>query len=350
MIEDKDKSKTSLADLGEFGLIEHLTQNFKIKQESTIKGIGDDAAVLDFKDKKAVVSTDLLIEGVHFDLSYMPLKHLGYKAVMVNLSDIYAMNATATQVTISIAVSNRFPLEAIEELYEGIYAAAKTYNVDVIGGDTTSSTKGLLISVTAIGQANEEDIVYRNGAKANDLLVVTGDIGASYLGFQILEREKQVFQADPNNQPDLDMYSYLIERQLKPEARKDVSGLLKELEVKPTSMIDISDGLSSEIIHLCKQSEVGCNLYEDKIPLDQQVISACEEFNMDSTTIALSGGEDYELLFTVSQEDFPKIKANPNFTIIGHMTDASEGMNLVTRANEKITLRAQGWNSLENEE
>jgi len=350
MIEDKDKSKTSLADLGEFGLIEHLTQNFKIKQESTIKGIGDDAAVLDFKDKKAVVSTDLLIEGVHFDLSYMPLKHLGYKAVMVNLSDIYAMNATATQVTISIAVSNRFPLEAIEELYEGIYAAAKTYNVDVIGGDTTSSTKGLLISVTAIGQANEEDIVYRNGAKANDLLVVTGDIGASYLGFQILEREKQVFQADPNNQPDLDMYSYLIERQLKPEARKDVSGLLKELEVKPTSMIDISDGLSSEIIHLCKQSEVGCNLYEDKIPLDQQVISACEEFNMDSTTIALSGGEDYELLFTVSQEDFPKIKANPNFTIIGHMADASEGMNLVTRANEKITLRAQGWNSLENEE
>jgi len=348
MIEDKDKPRTSLADLGEFGLIEHLTQNFKIKQESTLKGIGDDAAILDFKDKKAVISTDLLVEGVHFDLSYMPLKHLGYKAIMVNLSDIYAMNATATQVTISIAVSNRFPLEAIEELYEGIYSAAKTYNVDVIGGDTTSSTKGLLISVTAIGQANEDDIVYRNGGKANDLLVVTGDIGASYLGFQILEREKQVFQADPNNQPDLDMYSYLIERQLKPEARKDVSGLLKELEVKPTSMIDISDGLSSEIIHLCKQSGVGCNLYEDKIPLDQQVISTCEEFNMDSTTIALSGGEDYELLFTVSQEDFPKIKANPNFTIIGHMTDISEGMNLITRANERIALRAQGWNSLED--
>ncbi|NQY28320.1 MAG: thiamine-phosphate kinase [Flavobacteriaceae bacterium] len=350
MIEDKNKPKTSLADLGEFGLIEHLTKNFKIKQESTLKGIGDDAAVLDFKDKKAIISTDLLIEGIHFDLSYMPLKHLGYKAVMVNLSDIYAMNATATQVTISIAVSNRFPLEAIEELYEGIYAAAKTYNVDVIGGDTTSSTKGLLISVTAIGQANEEDIVYRNGAKANDLLVVTGDIGAAYLGFQVLEREKQVFQADPNNQPDLDMYTYLIERQLKPEARRDVSGLLKELEVKPTSMIDISDGLSSEIIHLCKQSEVGCNLYEDKIPLDQQVISTCEEFNMDSTTIALSGGEDYELLFTVSQEDFPKIKANPNFTVIGHMTDASEGMNLITRSNEKIALKAQGWNSLESEE
>lgn len=349
MIEDKDKSKTSLADLGEFGLIDHLTQNFEIKHESTIKGIGDDAAVIDFKNKKAVISTDLLVEGIHFDLSYMPLKHLGYKSVMVNLSDIYAMNATATQITVSIAMSNRFPLEAIEELYEGIYAAAKTYNVDVIGGDTTSSTKGLLISITAIGQANEEDIVYRNGAKENDLLVVTGDIGAAYLGFQILEREKQVFEANPNNQPDLDMYSYLIERQLKPEARKDISSLLKELEVKPTSMIDISDGLSSEIIHLCKQSEIGCNLYEDKIPLDQQVISACEEFNMDSTTIALSGGEDYELLFTISQEDFPKIKANPNFTIIGHMTDTSEGMNLITRANEKITLRAQGWNSLENE-
>ncbi len=350
MIEDKNKPKTSLADLGEFGLIEHLTKNFKIKQESTLKGIGDDAAVIDFKNKKAVISTDLLVEGIHFDLSYMPLKHLGYKSVMVNLSDIYAMNATATQVTVSIAVSNRFPLEAIEELYEGIYAAANTYNIDVIGGDTTSSTKGLLISITAIGQANEEDLVYRNGAKANDLLVVTGDLGASYLGFQILEREKQVFQANPNNQPDLDMYSYLIERQLKPEARKDIPMLLKELKVKPTSMIDISDGLSSEIMHLCKQSQVGCNLYEDKIPLDQQVISTCEEFNMDSTTIALSGGEDYELLFTVSQDDFPKIKANPNFTIIGHIADASEGMNLITRANEKITLRAQGWNSLENEE
>ncbi len=349
MIEDKNKPKTSLADLGEFGLIEHLTKNFKINQESTLKGIGDDAAVIDFKDKKAVISTDLLVEGIHFDLSYMPLKHLGYKSVMVNLSDIYAMNATATQITVSIAVSNRFPLEAIEELYEGIYAAAKTYNVDVVGGDTTSSTKGLLISITALGQAKEEDLVYRNGAKANDLLVVTGDVGASYLGFQILEREKQVFQANPNNQPDLDMYSYLIERQLKPEARKDIPELLKELNVKPTSMIDISDGLSSEIMHLCKQSEVGCNLYEDKIPLDQQVISTCEEFNMDSTTIALSGGEDYELLFTISQEDFPKIKANPNFTIIGHIADNSEGMNLITRANEKITLRAQGWNSLEKE-
>ena len=350
MIEDKNQQKTALADLGEFGLIDHLTQHFEISQKSTLKGIGDDAAVLDFSDKKAVISTDLLVEGIHFDLSYMPLKHLGYKAVMVNLSDIYAMNATATQVTVSIAVSNRFPLEALEDLYAGIHLAAKTYNVDVIGGDTTSSKTGLLISVTAIGEANESDITYRNGANANDLLVVTGDIGAAYLGFQVLEREKQVFQANPNNQPDLEQYSYLVERQLKPEARKDIPQLLKDLEVKPTAMIDVSDGLSSEIMHLCKQSEVGCNLYEDKIPLDQQVISTCEEFNMDSTTIALSGGEDYELLFTVSQEDFPKIKANPNFTVIGHMTDATEGQHLITRANEKIELTAQGWNSLQGEE
>ena len=350
MIEDKNQEKTSLADLGEFGLIEHLTKNFKIKQKSTIKGIGDDAAVLDFGTKKTVISTDLLIEGVHFDLSYMPLKHLGYKAVMVNLSDIYAMNAVATQITISIAVSNRFPLEALEELYEGIYLAAKIYNIDVVGGDTTSSNKGMLISVTAIGEANENDICYRNGAKPNDLLVLTGDIGAAYLGLQVLEREKQVFKVNPNNQPDLDQYSYLIERQLKPESRKDISKLLHSLGVKPTSMIDVSDGLSSEIIHLCTQSKVGCNLYEDKIPLDQQVISTCEEFNIDSTTIALSGGEDYELLFTVSQEDFPKIKANPNFSIIGHMTDENEGMHLITRGNEKVKIKAQGWNALKNEE
>lgn len=349
MIEDKNQQKTSLADLGEFGLIDHLTKNFKMTQKSTVKGIGDDAAVLDFSDKKTLVSTDLLVEGIHFDLSYMPLKHLGYKAVMVNLSDIYAMNATATQVTVSVAVSNRFPLEALEDLYEGIHLAANTYGVDVVGGDTTSSKTGLLISVTAIGEANESDITYRSGAKANDLLVVTGDIGAAYLGFQILEREKQVFQANPNNQPDLEQYSYLVERQLKPEARKDVAQLLKELDVKPTSMIDVSDGLSSEIMHLCKQSEVGCNLFEDKIPLDQQVITACEEFNMDSTTIALSGGEDYELLFTISQDDFPKIKANPNFSIIGHMTDAANGMHLITRGNEKIELTAQGWNSLQGE-
>ncbi|WP_046744044.1 thiamine-phosphate kinase [Kordia zhangzhouensis] len=346
MLKDKNEERTSLASLGEFGLIDHLTANFKITQNSTIKGIGDDAAVLDFKSNKVVVSTDLLVEGVHFDLSYMPLKHLGYKAIIVNLSDIYAMNATATQVTVSIAVSNRFPLEALEELYAGIQLAAKIYNVDVVGGDTTSSTKGLLISVTAIGEVAEEKITYRNGAKENDLLVVTGDIGGAYLGLKVLQREKSVFEVNPNNQPDLDMYSYIIERQLKPEARKDIPLLLKELEVQPTSMIDISDGLSSEIMHLCKQSGVGCNLFEEKIPLDPQVISTCEEFELDSTTIALSGGEDYELLFTIRQEDYPKIKANPNLTVIGHMTEANEGIHLITRANTKIALKAQGWNAM----
>lgn len=345
MIEDKNQQRTNISDLGEFGLIDHLTKNFEITQASTLKGIGDDAAVMDFKDKKVVLTTDLLIEGVHFDLSYMPLKHLGYKAVMVNLSDVYAMNADATQITVSIAISNRFPLEAVEELYAGIALAAKNYKVDVVGGDTTSSTTGLIISVSAIGVANEEDIVYRNGANPNDLLVVTGDLGGAYMGLQVLEREKEVFKVNPNNQPDLDQYTYIVERQLKPEARKDIVKLLKDLEVKPTAMIDISDGLSSEIIHICKQSKVGCDLYEDKIPLDPQVISTCEEFNIDSTMIALSGGEDYELLMTISQEDFPKIKANPNLTVIGYMTEEERGMHLVTRADTKIPLKAQGWNS-----
>ena len=349
MIEDKNQQFTKISELGEFGLIDHLTKNFEIKHKSTIKGVGDDAAVLVFKNK-VVITTDLLIEGVHFDLSYMPLKHLGYKAVMVNLSDVYAMNAIATQITVSIAISNRFPLEAVEELYAGIELASKNYNVDLVGGDTTSSNKGLVISITAVGEAKEEDIVYRSGAKANDLLVVTGDLGGAYMGLQVLEREKEVFKVNPNNQPDLDPYTYIIERQLKPEARKDIVKLLKDLEVKPTSMIDISDGLSSEIIHLCKQSKVGCDLYENKIPLDPQVISTCEEFKIDSTTIALSGGEDYELLMTISQQDFPKIKGNPNLTVIGYMTKQEEGMHLVTRANEKIPLKAQGWNSFSDQE
>lgn len=347
MIEDKNPKRTSISEMGEFGLIDHLTKNFEIKNQTTLKGIGDDAAVLDFKDKQAVVTTDLLVEGVHFDLSYMPLKHLGYKAIMVNLSDIYAMNAKATQVTVSVAISNRFPLEAMEELYAGIKLACDLYEVDLIGGDTTSSNKGLLITVTAIGEINASEVSYRNGAKPNDLLVVSGDLGGAYLGLQILEREKEVFKVNPQNQPDLDQYSYIIERQLKPEARKDIPELLKELEVKPTSMIDISDGLSSEIIHLCKQSKVGCNLYEDKIPLDPQTISTCEEFNISSTTVALSGGEDYELLFTIAQEDYPKIKANPSLTVIGHMAEESEGMHLITRANTKIPLQARGWNSFD---
>ena len=346
MIEDKNPQRTSIAQLGEFGLIDHLTKNLEITQASTLKGIGDDAAVLDFGTKKTVVSTDLLIEGVHFDLAYMPLKHLGYKAVVVNLSDICAMNAKPTQITVSIAVSNRFPLEALEELYDGIARAAKEYKVDVIGGDTTSSQKGMIISITALGEADEKEIVYRNGATATDLLVVTGDIGAAYMGLQVLEREKQVFQVNPNSQPDLDAYSYLIERQLKPEARTDIRTLLHALEIQPTAMIDVSDGISSEIMHLCKQSNVGCNLYEDKLPLDPQFISVCEEFNIDSTTIAINGGEDYELLFTVAMSDFDKIKGNPNFTIIGHMTEPSEGIHLVTRANTKIQLKARGWNAL----
>ncbi|WP_438977604.1 thiamine-phosphate kinase [Polaribacter sp.] len=348
MLEDKNQNRTSLAELGEFGLINHITKYFKIENSSTIKAIGDDAAVLDASEKQTLVTTDLLIEGVHFDLSYMPLKHLGYKAVMVNLSDVYAMNGTAEQITVSIAVSNRFPLEAIEELYAGIQLACDTYKVDLVGGDTTSSTKGILISVTAIGKANKDEVVYRNGAKPTDLIVVTGDLGAAYLGLQVLEREKQVFQVDPNNQPDLDAYTYLIERQLKPEARKDISGLLKELDVKPTSMIDISDGVSSELFHICTQSKVGCKIYEDKLPLDPQVISTCEEFELDSTMVALSGGEDYELLFTVPISDFDKIKGNPNFSIIGHITEENQGLQLITRANQEIELKAQGWNSLKN--
>ncbi len=345
MLEDKNQEKTSLAELGEFGLINHLTKHFKIHNSNTQRGIGDDCAVVSSEGKELLITTDLLIEGVHFDLSYMPLKHLGYKAVMVNLSDVYAMNAKAKQITVSIAVSNRFSLEALEHLYAGIQLACDSYKVDLIGGDTTSSTKGMLISITAVGVADKEDIVYRDGAKATDLLVVSGDLGGAYLGLQVLEREKQVYNVNPENQPDLDGYSYIIERQLKPEARRDIPELLKDLEVTPTSMIDISDGLSSEVMHICTQSKVGCKIYEEKLPLDPQVISTCEEFNIDSTMVALSGGEDYELLFTVSVNDFDKIKGNPNLSIIGHMTEENQGMNLVTRANQEIALKAQGWSS-----
>lgn len=349
MIEDKDPVRTSIASLGEFGLIDRLTQSFEIQQASTQKGIGDDAAVLHFDGMQTVISTDLLIEGVHFDLAYVPLKHLGYKSVVVNVSDICAMNATPTQITVSIAVSNRFPLEALEELYAGIQAACKRYKVDLIGGDTTSSQKGLIISVTAIGVAKPEEIVYRNGAKDNDLLVVTGDVGAAFMGLKVLEREKEVFKVNPQNQPDLEAYTYLIERQLKPEARTDIKDLLQKLEVKPHAMIDISDGLSSEIMHLCKQSNVGCYLYEEKIPLDPELIRTCEEFSIDSTTVAINGGEDYELLFSIPVNDFPKIKGNPNLTVIGHFVPAEEGVHLVTRANEKIALKARGWNALSEE-
>ncbi|MCA0131155.1 thiamine-phosphate kinase [Winogradskyella alexanderae] len=346
MLEDKNPQRTPLSELGEFRLIEHLTEQITLSHKSTIKGVGDDAAVLNFKSSRIVVTTDLLVEGIHFDLSYMPLKHLGYKAVMVNLSDCYAMNAMATQITVSIAVSNRFPVEALEELYGGINTACKLYNIDLVGGDTTSSTSGLIISVTAIGEVKEGNEVFRSGANPNDLLVVSGDIGGAYMGLQVLEREKEVFKVNPNSQPDLSMYSYIIERQLKPEARKDIVELLEKLEVIPTSMIDISDGLSSEIIHICKQSKVGVDLYENKIPLDPQVISTCEEFDIDSTTVALNGGEDYELLMTISQKDYPKIKGNPNLTVIGYMTEKETGMHLITRAEQRIPIIAKGWNSL----
>lgn len=347
MLENKNQQRTSLETLGEFGLIEHLTKHFEIKQESTVKGVGDDAAVINPGTEQVVLSTDFLIEGVHFDLAYMPLKHLGYKAVAVNVSDLCAMNARPTQVTVSIAVSNRFTLEALEELYAGIALAASAFKIDLVGGDTSSSLTGLTISVTAVGLADAGEIVYRGGAAENDLIVVTGDIGSAYMGLQILEREKQVFLVNPNSQPDLESYTYLIERQLKPEARTDVRTLLHALEIRPTSMIDISDGLSSELLHLCNASKLGCNLFEEKLPLDPQLISTCEEFNLDATTVAINGGEDYELLFTVSLGDFEKLKGNPNFTVIGHMAPEASGRYLVTRADTKIPLKARGWSNFE---
>ncbi|RYZ94506.1 MAG: thiamine-phosphate kinase, partial [Sphingobacteriaceae bacterium] len=330
---------------GEFGLINHLTQNIKIKQVSTLKGIGDDAAVLDFKDKKVLVSTDMLLEGIHFDLAYTPLKHLGYKAIQVNLSDIYAMNGTATQVTVSLGLSSKFPLEAIEELYEGMYIACEKYNVDIVGGDTTSSKQGLVISVTSIGYAEESEVVYRNTAGEGDLLCVSGDLGGAYVGLQLLEREKLVYLENPQVQPDLEGKDYIVERQLKPEARKDIIELLKEIGVKPTAMIDVSDGLASEVLHICKQSEKGCNIYEEKIPLDPMTYETAREFNLDPTICALSGGEDYELLFTVKQADYEKIKFKMDFTIIGHITEASAGCNLVTKSGVVHALKAQGWNA-----
>ena len=345
MFENKNKNLTKLNEIGEFNLIDFLTKDIKIRHNSTLKSFGDDAAVLDYKSKKVLVSTDFLVEGVHFDLSYMPIKHLGYKAVIVNLSDIYAMNGIAKHITVSIAISNRFTKEAMEELYAGINLACEKYDVDFVGGDTTSSVKGLTISITAIGEANLKDIVYRNGAKPNDLIVVTGDLGSAFMGLKVLEREKEVFKVNPKNQPDLQQYTYLIERQLKPEARKDIVRLLQKLKVKPTSMIDVSDGLSSELLHICKQSGVGCDLFENKIPFDPQLISTCEEFKLNVTTLALNGGEDYELLMTISQKDYEKIKGNPNLTVIGYIKEKTAGTNLVLRDNSTVELKSRGWGS-----
>lgn len=351
-MQDNSTPRTELERLGEFGLINFLTKNIILKQNSTLKGVGDDAAVLSFEaNKKCVVTTDMLVEGVHFDLSYVPLKHLGYKAVMVNISDLAAMNAMPRQITVSIALSNRFSLEAVDELYQGIYLACEKCNVDVVGGDTTSSTSGLIISVTAIGEAIENELVYRDGARENDLIVVSGDLGAAYVGLQLLEREKDVYlSSNKQVQPDLEGHDYILERQLKPEARTDINELLKKLEVLPTSMIDVSDGLSSEMLHICTASGKGCNLYEEKIPIDPTTYNTAREFNLDPTVCALNGGEDYELLFTIDLKDFDKIKGNPNFTVIGHITEQAQGCNLITKSGALYPLTAQGWNALQESE
>jgi thiamine-monophosphate kinase len=339
-------SDTELSELGEFGLIKHLTQHIELNQPSTIKGVGDDAAVIDNSDLHTVISTDMLVEGVHFDLTYVPLRHLGYKSVMVNLSDIYAMNAEPRQIVVSIAISNRFRLEAIEELYSGMLTACRKYNVDLVGGDTTSSLSGLIISITAMGAAKKDDLVYRSGAKESNLLCVSGDLGGAYMGLQVLEREKSVFKENPKLQPDLEGKDYILERQLKPEARRDVIELLKTLGVKPTSMIDVSDGLSSEILHLCTSSKTGVELYEEKIPIDPLTYETAREFSLDPTLCVLSGGEDYELLFTVDIGDYEKIKNSMDISIIGHITNESKGHLMVSKSGTVHELKAQGWNAL----
>lgn len=341
-----NKKLTDLKELGEFGLIDHLTKNTKIHNNSTIVGIGDDAAVIGQYEKDILVSTDLLMEGVHFDMQYTPLKHLGYKAVAVNLSDIAAMNGRPTQILVSLAVSSRYSVEALEELYEGIHLACQRYHVDLVGGDTTSSKTGLAISITAIGEANKSDITYRNGAKKHDLLCVSGDLGAAYTGLLILEREKVTFQANPNFQPDLSNFSYVLERFLKPEPRLDIVSLLKEKEIVPTSMIDISDGLASEILHICKDSNVGCEVYEEKIPISHQTSIAFSDFKKLPVSAALNGGEDYELLFTIKQSDYDKIKDLTEISVIGHITDADRGCQLVVPQGATIELKAQGWNHM----
>lgn len=338
--------RTEISKYGEFGLIKHLTEKFKIENESTLKGVGDDAAVLDYKDKKVLVTTDLLLEGVHFDLMYVPLKHLGYKAAVVNFSDIYAMNGQPKQITVSLGISKRFSVEDLEDLYAGLQLACQTYGVDLVGGDTSASLTGLTISISCIGEGEDGKIVYRNGAKPNDLICVSGDLGSAYLGLQLLEREKIVFNANSEAQPDFENFDYILQRQLKPEARKDIVKALHDNGIVPTSMMDISDGLSSEMIHICSQSEVGCRIYEDKIPIHYQAAVMAEELNMSIVTAALNGGEDYELLFTVAMEDYDKILAIKGVGIVGHITKAELGMNLVGREGEEIKLQAQGWNSL----
>ncbi len=341
----ENKERTDIAELGEFGLIRHLTDNFTLQHESSVKGIGDDAAVLDFKDKQVLISTDLLLEGIHFDLAYVPLVHLGYKAVQVNLSDIYAMNGMATQVTVSIGLSSRFPLEAVEEIYKGVRLACDKFNIDLVGGDTSSSKQGLVISVTSIGYASKDEICYRNGAREGDLICVSGDLGGAYVGLQILEREKLIFLENPNIQPDLEGKDYVIERQLKPEGRRDIVDLLSQLKIRPTSMIDVSDGLASELLHICQQSDKGCALYEEKIPIDPVTYETARELGLDPTVCALSGGEDYELLFTISQSDYDKLKHDVDVSVIGYITKKNEGCRMVSKSDVIHELKAQGWNA-----
>ncbi len=340
-------AKTEISTLGEFGLIKHLTNDLPIVQPSTQKGIGDDAAVMNFGSKRVLMTTDLLLEGIHFNLEYVPLKHLGYKAAVVNFSDIYAMNATPTQITVSLGISKRFSVEDLEELYSGIRLACERYNVDLVGGDTSASMTGLTISITCLGTAAAKDIVYRNGAKVNDLICVTGNLGTAYMGLQLLERERIVMQANENATPAFEGREYLLERQLKPEARRDIIEKLREAGIKPTSMMDISDGLSSELMHICTQSNVGCAVYEDKLPIDYQAAALAEEMNLNIVTCALNGGEDYELLFTCSLDDYEKLIPLDDVYLIGHITKPEYGINLIGRNGEEISLKAQGWNAFD---
>ncbi len=342
----QERKRTEIATLGEFGLIKHLTEGIELKNESSKYGVGDDAAVLSYPDKQVLVTTDLLMEGVHFDLTYVPLKHLGYKAAIVNISDIYAMNGSPKQMIISVAVSKRFCIEDMEELYAGIQIACEEHNVDIVGGDTSSSLTGLAISITCIGEADKEKVVYRYGAKETDLICVSGDLGAAYMGLQLLEREKTVLKGEKEVQPDFSGKEYLLERQLKPEARKDVIEKLAQMNILPTSMMDISDGLSSELMHICTQSKVGCRVYEEHIPIDYQTAVMAEEFNMNLTTCALNGGEDYELLFTVPISEHEKISEIEGIKMIGHITKQDLGCALITRDGQEFELKAQGWNAL----
>lgn len=346
---EKQQKLIEISELGEFGLINHITKDFKLNHKNTLKGVGDDAAVIDYGDTCSVVTTDLLVEGIHFNLIYTPLKHLGYKSVVVNLSDVYAMNATPKQITVSIAISRKFAIEHVEQIYEGIKLACEHYNVDLIGGDTSSSLTGLAISITAIGEAKKEDITYRNTAQKNDIVCVTGNLGSAYMGLQLLEREKEIFKTNPNFKPSLDGYDYILQRQLKPEARKDVIEILKELNIKPTSMIDISDGLSSEILHICNDSNVGCKIFQDKIPIDENTAAMAEEFKIEPLIAALNGGEDYELLFTIDINDLDKIKDQPLIHTIGHIADKELGAIMITSAGQSIPLQAQGWNQMKKE-